>query len=123
MSLDDFDRADWEQHQIDLADDHLSRTLDELPDDEDEPWTCPTCKGRRTIQPDRNTPPEPCPTCVDEDAEDDLGDCPYYARYHSLPGHDPKAICYQLGRCEHAEEPLCITCEPLDGWPSRRADR
>lgn len=63
---DDFDRADWEQHQIDLADHHLAINGVDI-DDEQDP--CPTCKGRRTIQPDRNTPPEPCPTCVDEDAE------------------------------------------------------
>jgi len=45
---------------------------DYVPDPED--WTpdqCRTCRGQRTIQPDRCTPPEPCPSCVDEDAEPD----------------------------------------------------
>ena len=37
---------------------------------EPEDWVCPTCRGRRTIQPDRNIPPEPCPRCVDPDAEE-----------------------------------------------------
>lgn len=35
---------------------------------DEELWTCPVCKGTRSIQPDRNSPPEPCPRCVDEDA-------------------------------------------------------
>ena len=38
---------------------------DYVPDPED--WVCPRCRGTRTIQPDRNTPPEPC-DCVDPDA-------------------------------------------------------
>lgn len=36
------------------------------PDDDDE-FTCPVCKGTRTIQPDRYSPPEECPRCVDPD--------------------------------------------------------
>lgn len=52
--------------------------------------------------------------------EVDLGDCPYFARYKALPDHDPQAVCYQLGVCERAGEPLCITDEPRDGWPSER---
>lgn len=32
-------------------------------------FDCPVCHGRRTIQPDPCTPPEPCPRCVDEDAD------------------------------------------------------
>lgn len=51
-------------------------------------------------------------------AEDEnLGDCPYYARYTDAPGHDPEAVCYQMGVCESAGEPQCVTCEPTDGWP------
>lgn len=52
---------------------------------------------------------------VEEDDED-LGDCPYFARYSNIEGHDPHAICYQMGLCEAAEEPLCVTCEPTEGW-------
>lgn len=50
----------------------------------------------------------------------DLGaECPYYARHHDLPGHDPEAVCSMGCR----DEPACVTCEPLGGWPSstRRA--
>jgi hypothetical protein len=36
-------------------------------DDDDNDWVCPACKGTRTIQPDRNSPPEECPRCVDPD--------------------------------------------------------
>ena len=56
----------------------------------------------------------------DENDEDDLGDCPYFARYCGDPGHDPHAGCYQMGICEAAGEPQCVTCEPSEGWPSRR---
>lgn len=46
----------------------------------------------------------------------DLGDCPYFASANRLPGFDPAAV------CGHGcyEEPACVTCEPEDGWPSRR---
>jgi hypothetical protein len=60
------------------------------------------------------TQPQP-----DEEYEDDLSECPYYARYNGLPGHDPSATCFQLGTCSAAEEPMCVTCEPIEGWPSR----
>lgn len=50
------------------------------------------------------------------DNEPDLGDCPYFARYSGIEGADPRAICYQMGSCESAEEPLCVTCEPNEGW-------
>ena len=53
-----------------------------------------------------------------KDTEIDLGMCPYYARYESLPGHDPKATCTFGCR----DEPQCLTCEPDGGWPSRLAD-
>lgn len=45
----------------------------------------------------------------------DLGQCPYLARYESLPGHDPAATCGY--GC--SDEPQCVTCEPTGGWPSR----
>lgn len=48
--------------------------------------------------------------------EDDLGVCPYFARFESLPGHDPRAIC-AFG-C--SDEPQCVTCQPREGWPSFR---
>lgn len=48
--------------------------------------------------------------------DDDLGVCPYYARYESLPGHDPTAVC-AFG-CY--DEPQCVTCVPRGGWPSVR---
>jgi hypothetical protein len=51
--------------------------------------------------------------------EVDLGTCPYYARYHGLPGADEHGICYQMSVCERAGEPLCITDEPRGGWPSQ----
>lgn len=35
--------------------------------DDDEVFICPVCKGTRTIQPDRASPPEECPRCVDPD--------------------------------------------------------
>jgi hypothetical protein len=44
----------------------------------------------------------------------DLGTCPYFARHHGLPGHDPEAICAY--GC--VDEPECVTCEPGEGWPS-----
>ena len=42
----------------------------------------------------------------------ELGDCPYFARYYNIEGHDPNAICY-MG-CH--QEPACVTDEPLEGW-------
>lgn len=39
--------------------------------------------------------------------------CPYFARYNSLPGHDPEAVCTFGCR----DEPQCVTCEPNGGWP------
>jgi hypothetical protein len=56
-----------------------------------------------------------------EQDEVDLGMCPYYARYHGLAGADEHAICYQMSVCERAGEPLCITDEPRDRWPSQRS--
>lgn len=43
----------------------------------------------------------------------DLGYCPHYRGV---------GICFQLGRCADPDvmEPLCETCEPVDGWPSTR---
>jgi hypothetical protein len=60
---------------------------------------------------------------TDEWGEDefDLSSCPYYARCNSLPGHDPNGTCFQMGACSAAGEPQCVTCEPIDGWPSLRA--
>lgn len=58
-----------------------------------------------------------CLTCMAEDDEEDLSDCPYYARYCSAAGHDPQAEC-SYG-C--TDEPSCVTCRPSDGWPSERA--
>lgn len=55
---------------------------------------------------------------VDHD-DGDLGGCPYFARYHRLEGFDDGAVCMQLGVCEAAGEPQCVTCEPNNGWPSR----
>lgn len=52
-----------------------------------EPYICPRCHGRRTIQPDPNTPPEECPECVDPDGEDLE---PEYRQDPALP-HDPQA--------------------------------
>ena len=58
------------------------------------------------------------------DDEDDLGYCPYYARYEGLtelPTYDPEGICFQLSVCEYSmpsPEPLCVTCVPKGGWPS-----
>ena len=36
---------------------------------EEEAFVCPVCRGSRTIQPDRHSPPEECPRCVDPDDE------------------------------------------------------
>jgi len=47
---------------------------------------------------------------------DDLGDCPYFARWNSIPGHNPHATC-SYG-CY--DEPECVTCEPHGGWPAFR---
>ena len=52
----------------------------------------------------------------ESESEQDLGDCPYYARYYGLKDADPRAVCFQMGTCEAAEEPLCMTCEPTEGW-------
>lgn len=54
----------------------------------------------------------------DDEGEADLGGCPYYALYRRLPGHDPNAICGS--GC--VDEPACVTCEPTEGWPSRKGD-
>ena len=40
-------------------------------------------------------------------------DCPYYARYHQLAGYKFDAIC--IFSC--VDEPECVTCEPVGGWP------
>lgn len=48
----------------------------------------------------------------------DLSTCPYYQRYHALPGCDPSGVCYQQSVCDRTGEPLCVTDEPKDGWPS-----
>lgn len=48
--------------------------------------------------------------------DDDLGDCPYRARFDGVEGADPRAVCYRMGSCTAAEEPECVTCEPTDGW-------
>ena len=63
-------------------------------------------------------------TWLEDDDDDsyndgDLGDCPYYARFYGLPGHDPGAVCYRMGLCERAEEPECVTCEPSEGWNNK----
>lgn len=42
----------------------------------------------------------------------DLGECPYYARWCSVEGHDPEATC-TFG-C--VDEPECVTCRPSEGW-------
>lgn len=50
-------------------------------------------------------------------ADDDLGTCPYYARYEgltTLPWFDPEGTCYR--GCY--DEPECVTCVPRGGWPS-----
>lgn len=52
----------------------------------------------------------------------DLGGCPYYARYCGLEGHDPEAVCFQMGVCQSAGEPQCVTCEPTEGWRRAAAD-
>lgn len=55
------------------------------------------------------------------DDEDDLGTCPYYARFEgltSLPTYDAEGVCYQMGVCSAAGEPECVTCVPRGGWPS-----
>jgi hypothetical protein len=54
-----------------------------------------------------------------EDEDEDLGICPYYARYYAIKGYDGNAVC-SFG-C--SDEPQCITCEPLEGWPSNRVGR
>lgn len=66
---------------------------------------------------------EGCPSCggpVHESNEecwfDDLGTCPYYARWCNAPGHDPEATCGFGCR----DEPECVTCRPWGGWPSER---
>lgn len=43
------------------------RHAEELMYDDDELFVCPVCKGTRTVQPDRASPPEECPRCVDPD--------------------------------------------------------
>ena len=48
----------------------------------------------------------------------DLGYCPYYARHHNLPGHSPTAICAGIADCWQQGEPICVTGEPAEGWPS-----
>ena len=48
----------------------------------------------------------------DEDYGEELGDCPYWARWLGLPGHDPEAVCgYSC-----IDEPACMTYQPPDGW-------
>jgi len=57
-----------------------------------------------------------CSACEWE-VDDDLGDCPYLARYESIPGHDPLAMCAY--GC--TDEPQCVTCVPRGGWPKFHA--
>lgn len=45
-------------------------------------------------------------------------DCPYYARFQNLPGHDPDGVC--AFTCY--DEPVCVTGEPLGGWPDTPQD-
>jgi hypothetical protein len=52
------------------------------------------------------------------DTDPDLGLCPYFARFYSVPGHNPEGICGRLPQCH--DEPQCVTCEPTGGWPSWR---
>lgn len=40
--------------------------------------------------------------------------CPYFARFYSLPGYDPQAVC-TFGCWD---EPACVTGEPKGGWPA-----
>ncbi|EFC79305.1 hypothetical protein [Parafrankia sp. EUN1f] len=42
----------------------------------------------------------------------DGGGCPYYARVHQLPGHDPDGRCGGGFSCGYIGEPQCITNEP-----------
>lgn len=51
-----------------------------------------------------------------DDGEENLGDCPYLARWNALPGHDPEATCAY--GC--SDEPDCVTCQPSGGWPVPR---
>ena len=57
---------------------------------------------------------------VCDDLDDDFNGraCPYFARYHSLPGHDPEAGC-AFG-C--VDEPSCVTDQPRGGWPPLPSD-
>lgn len=59
-----------------------------------------------------------CPTCgahdCTEDDETDLSSCPYFQTMTK-----PDA---ERGTCSFGcrDEPRCITCEPMNGWPSQR---
>lgn len=52
---------------------------------------------------------------VDGEDGPDRGTCPYYQR---AMGGDPEGIC-SFG-C--VDEPMCVTCEPHNGWPSARGE-
>jgi hypothetical protein len=59
---------------------------------------------------------EVCDTCGRLAPTLDMSDCPYFARYAGLPGHDPEGICSYGCR----DEPECVTCRPRHGWPSEQ---
>lgn len=51
----------------------------------------------------------------DDDLGVDLGTCPYFARWRSTPGpFEAQAVC----GFDCVDEPECVTCEPVGGWPS-----
>ncbi|MCA1799751.1 MAG: hypothetical protein LC650_00470 [Actinobacteria bacterium] len=52
--------------------------------------------------------------------ERDLSDCPYYRLWHGDP--DPGEGMYGPGTCRGGcwDEPMCITEQPSEGWPSER---
>lgn len=59
---------------------------------------------------------EICDTCGRAAPEQDMSDCPYFARYSGLPGSDPNGTCSYGCR----DEPSCITDRPRHGWPSEQ---
>ncbi len=72
--------------------------------------------------PDRVSEPTDTEIEAAEDFEIDYGQCPYYARYESLPGHDPEATCAFGCR----DEPACVTGQWGDygyasGWNAAMA--
>jgi hypothetical protein len=62
---------------------------------------------------------EPNDTCPGP--EGDLSGCPYFRRYAGIEGADPEGICFQMNECTLAEEPMCVTCRPTEGWYGERA--